>query len=343
MIELGLGQRTSTAPRATEPDEERAAASPDLPTLAETEKSDLHALAARLQTGLSSRFEVLEPVAIGGMATLFQLRHALHHGLFVAKVLHPALAERPEIVSSFQTEALHAAKLGGHPNAVPIFDFGEASGLHFLIMPFVEGEDLDRLLQANGPFSRDEALHCVAQIGSLLCYAESLGITHCDLAPGNVRFDVFGRYRVLDLGISFSTGGATAYKPLGGTPLYTSPEQIRGEVPDVRSDIYALGLILAELLTGAPLLGDASLDEVKRKHLRGDWQLPPAIEADLPVAGLLRRMLALNRADRLPSSFELSTALAALGFERPEFRQRPTPEHLAGAKSVTHRRRLSAS
>ncbi len=281
----------------------------------------LSALAARLRPALGSRFEVLDPIALGGMATIFRLEHTLHRGVFVAKVLHPELASRIEVVSSFRNEAVHAARLGGHPNAVPVFDFGVADDLHFMVLPFVEGEDLDRLLQSHGPLSRDEALACAAQISSLLCYAESHGITHCDLAPGNIRLDIFGRYRVLDLGISHCATAGTPFEALGGTPLYTSPEQVRGETPDIRSDLYSLGAILVELLTGKPLLQADSLEELKQKHLRGDWQLPPLIQADPLLAQLLTGILATDRSQRLPSAFELSGALDALGFPRPEFRR----------------------
>ena len=336
MIHLGFGDAAFQQNDATESETAEPTATPD-------QRSSLAALADRLQIALNGRFQVLEPIALGGMATLFRLEHTVHGGHFVAKLLRAELVSRPEIVRSFRAEAVHAARLGGHPNAVAVFDFGTADGLPFLIMPFVEGEDLDRLLESSGPFSRAEALHCTAQISSLLCYAESYGITHCDLAPGNIRLDIFGRYRVLDLGISVCSADEGAHHALGGTPLYSSPEQLRGEILDIRSDIYSLGLILAELLTGKPLMQAESLNLVRRKHLDGDWQVPPALEADFPIVRLLRTMLATDRSARLSSAFELSGALAALGFERPEFRQRPTTTSVPEPDSARRRRRLSAS
>ncbi len=303
---------------------------------------DLGALGLQLQAIFGSRFEVLEPVALGGMAVIFQLRHRLHGGLFVAKVIHPELAQRPEVISSFRSEALHAARLAGHPNAVPVFDFGDLDGILFLIMPYVEGEDLDRLLATCGPLSRPEALGFAAQISSLLCHAESYGITHCDLAPGNIRLDIFGRYRVLDLGLSHWREGMTPYAPLGGTPLYNSPEQIRGEVPDIRTDIYALGAILCEVLTGKPLFQAESLAAVKDRHLRGKWELPPEVAGDPVLAKLITRMLAMDREDRLSSAFELSGALSAMGFERPEFRQAAPAAQPYQNEAAGRRKRLSA-
>ena len=279
-------------------------------------------LKPRLQNLVGPRFDVLDPVALGGMATLFQLRHKHNGALFAAKILHEELTNRPEVIESFRREATHAARLGDHPNAIPILDSGDHEGLFFLLMPFVEGEDLDHLLQHHGPLARAEALHFAAQISSLLSHAESHGITHGDLSPGNIRLDIFGRYRLMDFGLSQAAGDPPS-KPLGGTPLYTSPEQLRGELPDIRADIYALGLVLAETLTAKPLLQASTLDDLRDRHLRGDWQLPPALAADETLAKLLRRMLATDREQRFSSAFELSGALAALGFDRPEFRPRP--------------------
>lgn len=303
------------------------------------DRPDTAAIAERLQHTFGSRFQVLRPIAIGGMATIFQLRHRLHGGLSVAKVLHPELARRPGILRSFRAEAIHAARLGGHPNAVPIFDFGELDGLFFLLMPFVEGEDLDQLLLRRGPLARAETLQLGAQISSLLSHAEAQGIVHCDLTPGNIRLDTFGQYRLLDFGISLSAS-VTGRPFTGGTPLYTSPEQLGGCSPDIRSDLYSLGAVLAEALTGVPLFLDTSLEAIRRRHVRGDWRMPQMLAADDPLAALLRRLLAVDPEQRIGSAFELSGILDAFGFVRPEFR--PTPVQTAGTQpAASLRRRLS--
>ena len=264
----------------------------------------------------------------------------MHNGLFVAKVLHPELAAKPGVLRSFRAEATHAAELGGHPNAVPIFDFGELDGLFFMLMPFVEGEDLDRVLLRTGPLGKPEALQMLAQVSSLLCTAESAGIAHCDLSPGNIRLDVFGRYRVLDFGISRSRAVPDGHPFTGGTPLYSSPEQIAGKDPDIRSDLYALGAIFGEALAGKPLFEAASLQDVRRRHLQSDWKLPAALEDDKPVARLLRNLLQVDREQRFHSAYELSGLLDARGYLRPEFRALPTAPREAGQPS--RRSRLSA-
>lgn len=306
-------------------------------------EGDIADIAARLVNILGSRFEVLDPIAIGGMATIFRIRHRLHQGLFVAKVLHPNLAERPGVVSSFRAEAAHAARLGGHPNVVPIFDFGELDGLFFMTMPFVEGEDLDKLLERTGPLSQEEALAFAAQISSLLSLAETEGIVHCDLTPANIRLDIFGCYRILDFGISHSVVFSRDRSFRGGTPLYTSPEQLRGLEPDHRSDLYALGAILAEMLTGKPIFDAEELTAIDRKHLEGDWQLPSMLTAGEGLGLLLEKLLATDPNDRFQSAFELSGVLDGLGYPQPEFvnrrSQRKTP---LSSFSLKRRARLSA-
>jgi serine/threonine protein kinase len=309
------------------------------PTQPELSEVNLAELGQRLQLALGSRYEVLDPIAIGGMALLYQLQHRLHGGYFVAKVLHPRLSARPDMVASFRAEAVHVAQLSDHPGIVPIFDLAEWDGLFYMVMPYIEGEDLDHLLHRLRTLPRDEALTLVAQISSILAHAQANGIAHCDLAPGNIRLDALGQYRLLDFGLSRSKEMAT--HSLGGTPAYISPEQIRGEFPDIRSDIYALGIILYEALMGETPFRASTIKELEGKHLRGDWTMPEELHADLPVAALIHRMLATNPEERLSNAFELSGILSALGFSLPEFRSRPTLQISAVAGRRTRKRRLS--
>jgi serine/threonine protein kinase len=307
----------------------------------EIEEKEISSIGLRLENIFGHRFHILRPIAVGGMATIFQMQHRLHQGLFAAKVLHPWLADKPGIVSSFRAEAIHAARLGGHPNAVPVFDFGELDGLFFLTMPFVEGEDLDKRLERSGPLSQMEVLSFAAQISSLLSFGETQGIVHCDLSPGNIRLDIFGNYRLLDFGISYSTAFGRNRSFSGGTPLYTSPEQLRGLKPDHRSDLYALGTILAELLTGEPLCQGEDLDIIERRHLERDWRIPPKLTREEGLGFLLEKLLAVNPDDRLQSAFELSAALDRLGAPRPESRERNDLSSSISSTLMTPRVRLS--
>ncbi|MGI4852662.1 MAG: serine/threonine-protein kinase [Janthinobacterium lividum] len=304
-------------------------------------RTDTADLAARLHSMFGSRFELLRPIAIGGMATIFQMRHRMHNGLFVAKVLHPELVDKPGIVAGFRLEATHAARLGNHPNAVPVFDFGELDGLFFLLMPYIDGADLDRILLKAGPFSRDETLNLAAQVNSLLCHAEACGIVHGDLTPGNIRLDVYGHYRLLDLGISQATGVQT--RPYtGGTPLYSSPEQTAGGPLDVRSDLYSLGAVLCECLQGTPVFLDSTLEKIQQRHRSGTWQMPTALKDGDPLARLLTMLLSTDPTARPASAYELSGILDALGWARPEFRPGPVDKRpFLHAPEAPTRKRLT--
>lgn len=323
MIALGLGQANSSLPAV--------------------QQDEIARIAARLENIFGNRFHILKPIAIGGMATIFLMQHRLHQGHFVAKVLHPWLAGKPGIVSSFRAEAIHAARLGGHPNAVPVFDFGELDGLFFLTMPYVDGEDLDKLLERSGPFSQPETLTFAAQIVDLLKFTEIQGIVHCDLAPGNIRLDIFGNYHLLDFGISYSSAFGHNRSFSGGTPLYTSPEQLRGMKPDHRSDLYSLGTILVEMLTGEPLCWGEDLNAIERRHLKRDWQFPSMLIHEEGLRLLLDKLLATNPAERFQSAFELSEALNQLDCARIKSTNRITPIPSSEPfTSSTFRARLSS-
>jgi eukaryotic-like serine/threonine-protein kinase len=304
-------------------------------------RSDTAELGERLQKIMGARFQVERPLAIGGMATIYLLRHRLHNGLFVAKVLHPELGERPGVLRSFRLEATHAAMLGDHPNAVPVFDFGELDGLFFLLMPYIGGEDLDQLLARNGPLGREEALQMSAQLSSLLCHAESQDVVHCDLTPGNIRRDLFGQYRLLDLGISQASGPQD--RPfVGGTPLYSSPEQLRGEPLDIRSDMYSLGAVLGEALSGTPLFEGRSMKEIRNRHLNGVWRMPTTLGEGDPLARLLRSLLSTDPQKRPQSAYEVSGILHACGAARPEFRPESNlRQKEAGTTAQSQRKRLT--
>ncbi|HTD97423.1 MAG TPA: serine/threonine-protein kinase [Edaphobacter sp.] len=280
---------------------------------------DTQEIAARLAIIFAGRYLILRLIGIGGMASVYLVRHRIHHGLFAVKVLHPAHAEQPELLARFRREGLLCARLAGHPNIAPVLDVGEREGLHYLIMPYIRGEDLDHLLARVGPLSFDDAILAVIQVNEALLYAWRKRVLHCDLTPGNIRLNEFGLFMLVDFGLA-STGLSrrepvllSAPTPHPGTPLYMSPEQILGYPIDIRSDLYALGAILYELLTGEAAFAGSTLEEIERKHLEPTLSLShPKLQAHPGVEPLLKSLLARSPDERFADPIALQQALRHL-------------------------------
>lgn len=307
---------------------------------------DTHEIAARLAIIFAPRYQVLRLIGIGGMASVYLLRHRIHHGLFAVKVLHPAHAEQPSLLARFRREGLIGARLAGHPHIVPVLDVGEADGLHYLVMPYVRGEDLDHLLARIGPFSFEEAMLAATQLNQALLYAWNKGVLHCDLTPGNIRLNEFGQFLLVDFGLASAglTRRDSILPPIAashpGTPLYMSPEQILGDRIDIRSDLYALGAILYEMLTGHAAFFAATLEEIEQKHLAPTLSFShPLLSLHPGIEPLLQSLLARSPANRLADPTELQQALQQLTSYRT--RSSLTPEIEPEQETTAARRRLS--
>ncbi len=248
------------------------------------------------------------------MAEVFLARHRIHGALFAVKVLSVDLAQEERIVARFVQEARTAATLSGHPNIVPIFDIGEQNGLYFLIMQYVEGEDLSKHLKRRQKLSPKEAAKIVCQVADALVWASGKGVVHRDLKPSNLYLDQNDRVMVLDFGISKA---ADVPSPLTfaterlGTTYYMSPEQIRGENCDVRSDLYSLGVVLFELLAGRKPFDGDSYRAIELAHIETPppdlKQLDPAVPDEL--VAVVRTLLAKDPGRRYQSARELVDAL----------------------------------
>ncbi len=223
-----------------------------------------------LADALRDKYEILHWIGGGGMAQVYLARHRIHGAQFAVKVLSLDLAQDERIVARFVQEARTAATLAGHPNIVPIFDIGAANGLYFLIMQYVEGEDLSKYLKTHTKLSPREAAKIVAQVADALVWACAKNVIHRDLKPSNLYMDQNGRIMVLDFGIAKAAdvpGTLTLATERLGTPYYMSPEQIRGEHCDTRSDLYSLGIVFFELLAGRrPFEGD-TYREIEIAHV----------------------------------------------------------------------------
>jgi eukaryotic-like serine/threonine-protein kinase len=236
------------------------------------------------------------------------------------------LAGRPQEVEDRKKRLLREARAAGrllHPNIVTLFDTGEAEGVLYLAFEYVEGSDLSSRVGTVPPLSLSEVLSIVRQVAEALDYAHHQGIVHRDIKPSNILLDKAGHVKVADFGIAKVAGQATELTVAGsvmGSPQYLSPEQIRGEDLDGRSDVFSLGVVLFELLSGRrPFDGDTITTLVYQilhkdtpaiSELRGG--IPPRLER------LLARMLAKDREERVPSAGQVAEELAAIARELPD-------------------------
>jgi len=269
---------------------------------------------------LLNRYQVLEPIGRGGMAEVYKVydqKRAVHLAL---KLLHEDLAQDRVFLRRFQREAQTLAKLQ-HPNIVRFYGFEQDGRQSFLLMDYVEGESLrSEIFDLDGkPMALPRVWEIMQSICSALHYAHAMGLVHCDLKPGNVMMEPNGRVLVSDFGIARMTDAATATMVGAGTPAYMSPEQIKGADPTPQMDVYALGVVLFEMLTGGerPFTGERSTvtgttgEKVRWEHLNLQPPSPrkwnPAITSTMEAVVL--RCLAKNPADRYAGAQDLLTAL----------------------------------
>ena len=206
-----------------------------------------------LQPGhvLGGRYEILELLGQGGMGAVYKARDREVDREVALKVIRPDLAGHPDIVRRFKQELILARQVT-HKNVIRIFDLGEAEGAKFISMEYIDGRDLKSIRAERGKFQPEEAAEIIEQVCRALDAAHAEGVIHRDLKPQNIMVDKHGRVAVMDFGIARSRElpGLTQTGVLVGTPEYMSPEQAKGEEVDPRSDLFSLGIILYELLTG---------------------------------------------------------------------------------------------
>ncbi len=236
---------------------------------------------------LSGRYELSHLVARGGMAEVYRARDQLLDRPVALKVLFPELSVDRSFVERFRREAQAAANLS-HPNIVPVFDWGEDNGTYFIVMEFVDGRALSSILRTAGPLHPDRAAEIAADVAGALSYAHRHGVVHRDVKPGNVLITEEGTIKVTDFGIARAVNTEESLTQTGavmGTATYFSPEQAEGMGVDSRSDIYSLGVVIFEMVTGRPpFLGDTPV-AVASKHVREHPPAPreinPAVPPDL--------------------------------------------------------------
>jgi eukaryotic-like serine/threonine-protein kinase len=269
-----------------------------------------------LQPGrmLGNRYEILQLLGEGGMGAVYKARDRELDRLVAVKVIRPELAQNADVLHRFKQELILARQVT-HRNVIRIFDLGEADGVKFISMEFIEGQDLKTLIRENGKFEPAKAAEIVRQVCLALEAAHSEGVIHRDLKPQNVMVDKQGKISVMDFGIARSMemgGGMTQTGALVGTPEYMSPEQAKGEKLDARTDLFALGIIFYELLTGdSPYKADtamASLYKRTREPARPPIELNPGIPRRL--SDIVVRCLQMDKEKRYASATDILHDLA---------------------------------
>jgi eukaryotic-like serine/threonine-protein kinase len=264
-----------------------------------------------INTLFDGRYRIMRKLGTGGMANVY-LAEDQELGRRVAiKILDDRHASDDQFVERFRREAKNAASLS-HPNIVSIYDRGEAEGTYYIAMEYLDGRSMKELIISRGPAPTNVAIDYVRQILAAVRFAHRHGIVHRDIKPHNVLVDAEGRLKVTDFGIA--RAGASQMTEAGsiiGTAQYLSPEQARGAPVDQTSDLYSVGVVLYELLTGAvPFNGDTPV-EIAMKHLSAIPEPPSALRADIPrdLDLIVQRALAKDPSERYQSAEEMDADL----------------------------------
>ncbi|MBE7010594.1 MAG: Stk1 family PASTA domain-containing Ser/Thr kinase [Ruminococcaceae bacterium] len=253
---------------------------------------------------IGNRYEIVETIGKGGMAIVYKAKCQVLNRYVALKVLRPEFREDKEFVSRFQAEAQSAGSLS-HPNIVSIYDVGQDGDLDYIVMEYVEGVTLKQYMEAKGIIPWREAVDYAAQICAGLEHAHRNGIIHKDIKPHNVIITREGTIKITDFGIAkvissstIKTGNATM-----GSVHYFSPEQARGGYTDNKTDIYSLGVVLYEMVTGElPFRGDTAI-AIAMQHIEKDPVPPTQLNADVPegLENVILRAMCKDQAYRYDS------------------------------------------
>jgi serine/threonine-protein kinase len=262
---------------------------------------------------LNDRYRLIEQIGTGGMAVIYRAQDLELNRIVSVKILRPSLVDDPEFLIRFKREAQSAANLS-HPNIVTVHDVGQdGPKTHYIVMEYVPGQDLKRIIRARGAFDVDAALAVIIEVCKGVGYAHRAGLVHCDIKPQNILITPENSVKVTDFGIARALSGTQpeAEDTVWGSPHYFSPEQALGEGCTPASDVYSIGIVLFELLTGKlPFAGTDSRD-LALAHIK---QEPPSLASINPALPqeldrILRKVLSKEPSARYRTADQLGRIL----------------------------------
>lgn len=269
------------------------------------------------QTLLNNRYQLLEPLGTGGMAQVYRARDLMLERSVAIKVLHPDYSTDADFQIRFRQEAKAAANLS-HPNIVTVHDFGFDQGQLFIVMEHVPGTNLKKMMENLGKFSLEDALPLMVQACAGIGYAHRAGLVHCDVKPHNMLVTPDRRLKVTDFGIARAIASIQPdeqHEVVWGSPLYFAPEQAAGQAPSPASDVYSLGVVMYELLTGRPPFVAKTPETLARLHRemlpQPPSQLNPAITPELEQ--IILKVLSKEPSARYRTADQLGRVLMTFG------------------------------
>lgn len=257
---------------------------------------------------LSGRYEIITRIGGGGMALVYKAHDVLLNRHVAVKVLRQQFVNDEEFIRRFRREAQSAAALS-HPNVVSIYDVGQEDDTHYIVMEYVEGNNLNEIIQERAPLQADEAVRIVVQICDALDHAHQNHIIHRDIKPHNILIGNNGRVKVTDFGIARAVTSSTITQTgsVVGSVHYFSPEHAKGVNTGEKSDLYSLGIVLYQMLTGKlPFLGESPIS-VALKHLQENFEDPRIVNPHIPqsVENVILKAMRKNPSERYASAHEM--------------------------------------
>jgi serine/threonine-protein kinase len=246
---------------------------------------------AAQETLLNGRYRLITQQGSGGMAVIYKAQDIALGRIVAVKVLRPSLTGDPTFLTRFRQEARNVANLA-HPNIVTLFDFGQDGNTYYMVMEYVDGKDLKKLIRESAPFTVERALHIAIQICAGVGYAHRAELVHADVKPQNVLVTADDHVKVTDFGIAqaiAATQNQEKQSVVWGSPHYFAPEQASGEAPTPASDVYSIGIVMFEMLTGKLPYNGADQQELALAHIRD--QIPHVMEFNPNVPVHLDRII----------------------------------------------------